>query len=81
MVKGHSPTVSGLLITPMMAGLLVTSILSGNLISRYGHYRPFPIAGTAIATVGLFLLSQHRCRNVDRVTWPWAWSCSGSGSG
>ena len=57
-VKGHSPTVSGLLITPMMAGLLVTSILSGNLISRYGHYRPFPIAGTAIATIGLFLLSQ-----------------------
>jgi DNA-binding MarR family transcriptional regulator len=41
----------------MMAGLLVTSILSGNLISRFGRYRPFPIAGTAIATVGLFLLS------------------------
>jgi EmrB/QacA subfamily drug resistance transporter len=57
-VKGHSPTVSGLLITPMMAGLLVTSILSGNLISRYGHYKPFPIAGTALATVGLFLLSR-----------------------
>jgi EmrB/QacA subfamily drug resistance transporter len=57
-VKGHSPTVSGLLITPMMAGLLVTSILSGNLISRFGHYRPFPIAGTAVATCGLFLLSR-----------------------
>ena len=56
-VKGHSPTVSGLLITPMMGGLLVTSILSGNLISRFGHYRPFPIAGTAIMAVGLFLLS------------------------
>jgi EmrB/QacA subfamily drug resistance transporter len=56
-VKGHSPTVSGLLITPMMAGLLVTSILSGNLISRFGRYRPFPIAGTALAAVGLFLLS------------------------
>ncbi len=56
-VKGHSPTVSGLLITPMMAGLLVTSILSGNLISRFGHYRPFPIAGTAIMALGLFLLS------------------------
>jgi EmrB/QacA subfamily drug resistance transporter len=56
-VKGHSPTVSGLLITPMMAGLLVTSILSGNLISRFGHYRPFPIAGTAIMSIGLFLLS------------------------
>ncbi len=57
-VKGHSPTVSGLLITPMMGGLLVTSILSGQLISRWGRYRPFPIAGTAIATVGLFLLSR-----------------------
>ncbi|HKO27851.1 MAG TPA: MDR family MFS transporter [Solirubrobacteraceae bacterium] len=57
-VKGHSPTVSGLLITPMMGGLLVTSIVSGQLISRFGRYRPFPIAGTAIATIGLFLLSR-----------------------
>jgi EmrB/QacA subfamily drug resistance transporter len=56
-VKGHSPTASGLLLTPMMAGLLVTSILSGNLISRFGRYRMFPIAGTAVATVGLYLLS------------------------
>jgi EmrB/QacA subfamily drug resistance transporter len=57
-VKGHSPTGSGLLLTPMMAGLLITSILSGNLISRYGRYRLFPIAGTAVATLGLFLLSR-----------------------
>jgi EmrB/QacA subfamily drug resistance transporter len=57
-VKGHSPTVSGLLITPMMGGLLITSIISGQLISRFGRYRPFPIAGTAIATVGLYLLSR-----------------------
>jgi MFS family permease/DNA-binding MarR family transcriptional regulator len=34
-VKGHSPTISGLLITPMMAGLLITSIGSGLwLLSR-----------------------------------------------
>jgi EmrB/QacA subfamily drug resistance transporter len=57
-VKGHSPTVSGLLITPMMGGLLITSIISGQLISRLGRYRMFPIAGTAIATVGLFVLSR-----------------------
>src|SRR5579875_2682804 len=50
--RGHSPTESGLLITPMMAGVLVTSILSGNLITRFGRYRPFPIVGTAIMTVG-----------------------------
>jgi EmrB/QacA subfamily drug resistance transporter len=56
-VKGHSPTTSGLLITPMMAGLLITSIGSGQLISRFGRYKPFPIAGTAIMAVGLWLLS------------------------
>jgi EmrB/QacA subfamily drug resistance transporter len=56
-VKGHSPTTSGLLITPMMAGLLVTSIASGQLITRFGRYRPFPIAGTAITALGLGLLS------------------------
>jgi EmrB/QacA subfamily drug resistance transporter len=57
-VKGHSPTTSGLLITPMMAGLLITSIGSGQLISRLGRYKPFPIAGTAIMVVGLVLLSR-----------------------
>jgi EmrB/QacA subfamily drug resistance transporter len=57
-VKGHSPTTSGLLITPMMAGLLITSIGSGQLISRLGIYKPFPIAGTAIMTLGLALLSR-----------------------
>jgi len=57
-VKGHSPTTSGLLITPMMLGLLITSIGSGQLISRFGRYKPFPIVGTAIMAVGLALLSR-----------------------
>jgi EmrB/QacA subfamily drug resistance transporter len=56
--KGYSATKSGLLLTPMMLGLLITSILSGNLITRFGRYKPFPIAGTAIMTVGVFLLSR-----------------------
>jgi EmrB/QacA subfamily drug resistance transporter len=56
--KGMSPTRSGLQLTPMMAGVLVTSIASGRLISRWGRYRPFPIVGTAIMTVGMFLLSR-----------------------
>ena len=42
----------------MMAGLLITSIGSGQLISRFGRYRPFPIAGTAIMAIGLALLSR-----------------------
>jgi EmrB/QacA subfamily drug resistance transporter len=56
-VLGASPTGSGLQILPLMAGLLITSIASGQLISRRGRYKPFPIAGTAIMVVGLFLLS------------------------
>jgi EmrB/QacA subfamily drug resistance transporter len=64
--KGSSPTSSGLQLTPLMGGLLVTSILSGQLISRYGRYRPFPIAGTALTAVGLFLLSRI---HVDTPAW------------
>ena len=57
-VNGASPTVSGLRLLPMVLGLLLTSILSGQLISRLGRYKIFPIIGTALMTVGLFLLSR-----------------------
>jgi MFS family permease len=40
-----------------MAGVLLGSIGSGQAITRTGRYRLFPIAGTAIAAVGLLLLS------------------------
>lgn len=56
-VQGSSATESGLLMLPMMLGLLLTSVASGQLISRTGRYRVFPIAGCAVFTVGLFLLS------------------------
>jgi EmrB/QacA subfamily drug resistance transporter len=57
-VRSKSPTSSGLQLTPMMGGLLVTSILAGQLISRFGRYKPFPVAGTAIVTVGMLLLTR-----------------------
>jgi hypothetical protein len=56
-VRGISPTISGVYLLPLMAGLLVMSIGSGQIISRTGRYRFFPIAGTALMTIGLFLLS------------------------
>ena len=56
-VKGASPTVSGLRLLPLMAGLLTTSIVSGRLVTRWGRYRVFPIVGTATMTVGMYLLS------------------------
>ena len=56
-VRGISPTISGLYLLPLMAGLLVVSITSGQIISKTGKYRFFPIAGTALMTLGLYLLS------------------------
>lgn len=56
-VKGETPTQAGLQILPMMLGMLVTSISSGRWISRTGHYKKFPVAGTALMTVGLGLLA------------------------
>jgi EmrB/QacA subfamily drug resistance transporter len=55
-VRGISPTLSGVYLLPMMAGMLVVSITSGQVISRTGRYRFFPIAGTALITIGLYLL-------------------------
>jgi len=56
-VFGSSPTKSGLQTLPLMAGLLVAAIASGRTISRIGRYRIFPIAGTAVLVVGMYLLS------------------------
>jgi len=55
-VRGISPTISGVYLLPLMAGLLVMSIGSGQIISRTGKYRFFPILGTGLTTIGLFLL-------------------------
>jgi EmrB/QacA subfamily drug resistance transporter len=55
-VRGISPTVSGVYLLPLMVGLLTVSIGSGQIISRTGRYRFFPIAGSAVMTLGMFLL-------------------------
>ena len=57
-VKGSTPTQSGLEMIPMMGGTLVSSVLSGQVISRYGRYRIFPLVGTATTTFALVLLSR-----------------------
>ncbi len=65
-VQGSSPSLAGMQMTPMMAGFLTTSIVSGQVISRIGRYRLFPILGTAVMSLGLFLLSR-----LDTATTPW----------
>lgn len=57
-VKGASPTRSGLLMLPMMAGIIVTSILTGRAMTRIGRYKWFPVAGSVTLLVGMFLFTQ-----------------------
>jgi EmrB/QacA subfamily drug resistance transporter len=57
-VHAVTPTSSGLRLLPLMGGLLVASISSGRAISKLGRYRAFPIAGCAVMTVGMVLLSR-----------------------
>ena len=57
-VRGDSPTESGLQLVPVMAGVLIGSIGSGQVITATGRYKAFPIAGTAIAAAGMLLLSR-----------------------
>jgi MFS family permease len=57
LVHGASATASGLLLVPMMAGVLVASVGSGRLVSKLGRYRIFPIIGTSLMTVGMYLLT------------------------
>lgn len=56
-VRGNTPTESGLLMLPLVFGLLSASITSGRLISKTGRYRPFPIIGTLLLSIGLWLFS------------------------
>ena len=57
-VNGASPTGSGLQILPLMGGLLITSIGSGQAITRTGKYKIFPVIGTFVMIIGLYLLSR-----------------------
>lgn len=57
-VKGLTPTMSGLAMLPMVLGLLGSSIASGRAVSRTGRYKIFPVAGAAVQVVALFFFSR-----------------------
>ncbi|TLS40828.1 MFS transporter [Streptomyces montanus] len=57
-VQGASATNSGLLLLPMLGAMLATSMVAGRVTTGSGRYKVFPIVGSALMTVGLFLLAQ-----------------------
>lgn len=54
---GATATQAGLLVTTLLGGVLLTTVISGRRITRTGRYKPYPVAGTALAAVGLVLLA------------------------
>jgi predicted MFS family arabinose efflux permease len=57
-VKGFSPTKSGLSLLPLMVGLMTVAMISGVLTARTGRYKIFPIVGTGVLIVALLGLSR-----------------------
>jgi EmrB/QacA subfamily drug resistance transporter len=55
---GKSPTVAGLMSLPLIFGLLVSSTVAGQLITKFGRWKIFLVAGAAVMTVGMLLLSR-----------------------
>ncbi|MFC1411792.1 DHA2 family efflux MFS transporter permease subunit [Streptacidiphilus sp. N1-12] len=55
-VKGASPTKSGLLLLPLVAGLMLSSLGSGQLIARAGRYKIFPVIGSVLMVIGMGLM-------------------------
>ncbi|QTZ95537.1 MFS transporter [Streptomyces auratus] len=54
-VKGASPTKSGLEMLPLMAGMLIASVASGQITGKTGRYKIFPIIGTALMFASMLL--------------------------
>src|SRR6202020_55073 len=55
-VKGASPTKSGLLLLPLVAGLMLSSLAAGRLIAATGRYKIFPVVGSVFMVIGMGLM-------------------------
>ena len=56
-VRGYSPTASGLLLLPLVLGIFITSTGSGLLITRTGRYKIFPVVGLAVIALSMLWLA------------------------
>lgn len=56
LVKGATPTQSGLWLLPLMVGLMAASITSGILTGRTGRYKIFPVIGTVLLIIAFGMM-------------------------
>jgi EmrB/QacA subfamily drug resistance transporter len=65
-VLGTSAAQSGFVTSPMMLTMVVASTACGIIATRMSRYRPFIIAGSALITAGMFLLTRL---TIDSSSW------------
>ncbi len=67
LVRGDSAIKSGLMLMPLIMGVVVASLTAGRLTSKIGKYRIFPIIGSTLFVISLWLFS-HIEVNTSRLT-------------
>jgi len=56
-IQGNSATSAGLKLIPLMLGILTFTVTSGRMITKTGKYKVYPVVGTVIMSLGIFLMS------------------------
>ncbi len=79
-MQNKSATTAGLLLIPMMFGLIISSAVSGALVTKTGHYKAYPIIGSALMILGLGLLSLFKPDSGEEVFIPFLF-IAGAGMG
>ncbi|MCQ4041593.1 MFS transporter [Streptantibioticus rubrisoli] len=54
-VKGASPTKSGLEMLPLMLGMIIASVVSGQVTAKTGRYKIFPVIGILLMVASMLL--------------------------
>lgn len=60
LARGATPTESGLMTIPMIIGQMGASIVIGQLVSRFGKWKGWMLAGSVLTTIGVSLMSTLR---------------------
>jgi EmrB/QacA subfamily drug resistance transporter len=56
-IQGNTATEAGLKLIPLMLGILTFTVTSGRMITKTGKYKKYPVVGTVIMSLGIFLMS------------------------
>ncbi|MEV6275335.1 MFS transporter [Nocardia sp. NPDC051832] len=57
-VRGYSPTKSGLLMLPLVVGIMIGAQVSGMVTQRTGRYKMLPVGGCFLIAIGAVLHAQ-----------------------